>query len=194
MSHGRNPHQSPCMIPVNHSPAGLLAPSDGSASPRALAQNRRRRALRLGTGPGGKAPGPRMISSCAPSTPFMGGEISHDRQSGMRIADDQNSLRAGSPRPYAVGDFILREGAADHGHPEGMVRARRSPHGYFQPYKDLSDITKPRFCVRSAKVPRSLFAFRQYGAAQGLRDTVRVRYPRFCDPFLPPKEGIFVSC
>ncbi|EHD03141.1 Catalase, partial [Salmonella enterica subsp. enterica serovar Urbana str. R8-2977] len=67
----------------------------------------------------------------------------------MRIADDQNSLRAGSRGPTLLEDFILREKITHFDHeriPERIVHARGSAaHGYFQPYKDLSDITKAAF-------------------------------------------------
>ncbi len=38
-----------------------------------------------------------------------GGRFSADHQPGVRIADDQNSLRAGSRGPTLLEDFILRE-------------------------------------------------------------------------------------
>ncbi len=68
---------------------------------------------------------------------------------GVRIADDQNSLRAGSRGPTLLEDFILREKITHFDHeriPERIVHARGSAaHGYFQPYKSLSDITKADF-------------------------------------------------
>lgn len=58
---------------------------------------------------------------------------------GVRIADDQNSLRAGSRGPTLLEDFILREKITHFDHeriPERIVHARGSAaHGYFQPYK-----------------------------------------------------------
>ncbi len=55
----------------------------------------------------------------------------------MRIADDQNSLRAGSRGPTLLEDFILREKITHFDHeriPERIVHARGSAaHGYFQP-------------------------------------------------------------
>ncbi|XNM51664.1 catalase [Escherichia coli] len=54
----------------------------------------------------------------------------------MRIADDQNSLRAGSRGPTLLEDFILREKITHFDHeriPERIVHARGSAaHGYFQ--------------------------------------------------------------
>lgn len=64
---------------------------------------------------------------------------------GVRIADDQNSLRAGNRGPTLLEDFILREKITHFDHeriPERIVHARGSAaHGYFQPYKSLSDAT-----------------------------------------------------
>lgn len=67
----------------------------------------------------------------------------------MRIADDQNSLRAGTRGPTLLEDFILREKITHFDHeriPERIVHARGSAaHGYFQPYKSLKAITKADF-------------------------------------------------
>ncbi|WP_213703663.1 catalase, partial [Klebsiella aerogenes] len=68
---------------------------------------------------------------------------------GVRIADDQNSLRAGNRGPTLLEDFILREKITHFDHeriPERIVHARGSAaHGYFQPYKSLKEITKADF-------------------------------------------------
>ncbi|EMH4161322.1 catalase HPII [Pluralibacter gergoviae] len=96
---------------------------------------------------------------------------------GVRIADDQNSLKAGSRGPTLLEDFILREKITHFDHeriPERIVHARGSAaHGYFQPYKDLSDITKASFlCDPSKKTPVFVrFSTVQGGA--GSADTVR---------------------
>ncbi|WP_032235164.1 catalase, partial [Escherichia coli] len=75
---------------------------------------------------------------------------------GVRIADDQNSLRAGSRGPTLLEDFILREKITHFDHeriPERIVHARGSAaHGYFQPYKSLSDITKADFLSDPNKI------------------------------------------
>lgn len=80
---------------------------------------------------------------------------------GVRIADDQNSLRAGSRGPTLLEDFILREKITHFDHeriPERIVHARGSAaHGYFQPYKSLSDITKADFLSDRTKSPQYLY-------------------------------------
>ena len=79
---------------------------------------------------------------------------------GVRIADDQNSLRAGSRGPTLLEDFILREKITHFDHeriPERIVHARGSAaHGYFQPYKSLSDITKADFLCLQILVTQQL--------------------------------------
>lgn len=57
------------------------------------------------------------------------GRFSADHQRGVRIADDQNSLRAGSRGPTLLEDFILREKITHFDHeriPERIVHARGS--------------------------------------------------------------------
>lgn len=74
----------------------------------------------------------------------------------MRIADDQNSLRAGSRGPTLLEDFILREKITHFDHeriPERIVHARGSAaHGYFQPYKSLAALTKADFLSSADKI------------------------------------------
>jgi catalase len=75
---------------------------------------------------------------------------------GVRIADDQNSLRAGTRGPTLLEDFILREKITHFDHeriPERIVHARGSAaHGYFQPYESLSAITKADFLSDPEKI------------------------------------------
>ena len=92
---------------------------------------------------------------------------------GVRIADDQNSLRAGSRGPTLLEDFILREKITHFDHeriPERIVHARGSAaHGYFQPYKSLAALTKADFLSSADKSPRCLYAFPPCRAARGRR-------------------------
>jgi Catalase/C-terminal domain found in long catalases len=68
---------------------------------------------------------------------------------GLRINDDQNSLKAGARGPSLLEDFILREKITHFDHeriPERVVHARgAAAHGYFQVYKPLSRYTKAAF-------------------------------------------------
>ncbi len=65
---------------------------------------------------------------------------------GVKIADNQNSLRAGTRGPSLLEDFIMREKITHFDHeriPERIVHARGTgAYGYFQPYQDWSDLTK----------------------------------------------------
>ncbi|MBF0364094.1 MAG: catalase [Oligoflexia bacterium] len=68
---------------------------------------------------------------------------------GVRINDDQNSLKVGARGPTLLEDFILQEKITHFDHeriPERVVHARGSgAHGHFQVYKSLSHYTKARF-------------------------------------------------
>ena len=65
---------------------------------------------------------------------------------GIRVSDNQNSLRAGARGPTLLEDFVLREKIFHFDHeriPERIVHARGSAaHGYFENFKSLADITK----------------------------------------------------
>ncbi|MEO3988918.1 catalase HPII [Pseudocitrobacter cyperus] len=96
---------------------------------------------------------------------------------GVRIADDQNSLRAGSRGPTLLEDFILREKITHFDHeriPERIVHARGSAaHGYFQPYKSLSDVTKADFLSSEEKITPVFVRFSTVQGGAGSADTVR---------------------
>ncbi|MBL5929059.1 catalase HPII [Lelliottia amnigena] len=112
---------------------------------------------------------------------------------GVRIADDQNSLRAGNRGPTLLEDFILREKITHFDHeriPERIVHARGSAaHGYFQPYKNLSDITKADFLSDPDKITPVFVRFSTVQGGAGSADTVRdIR--GFATKFYT-EEGIF---
>ena len=68
---------------------------------------------------------------------------------GMRINDDQNSLKAGDRGPTLLEDFQLREKIMHFDHeriPERIVHARGSgAHGYFELTESISKYTKAKF-------------------------------------------------
>jgi catalase len=72
------------------------------------------------------------------------GEVMTGNQ-GVKISDDQNSLKAGVRGPSLMEDFHLREKITHFDHeriPERVVHARgTAAHGFFQVYEDLSDLT-----------------------------------------------------
>ena len=65
---------------------------------------------------------------------------------GIRVSDNQNSLKAGARGPVLLEDFALREKIFHFDHeriPERIVHARGSAaHGYFELYESLSDLTR----------------------------------------------------
>lgn len=96
---------------------------------------------------------------------------------GTRIADDQNSLRAGTRGPTLLEDFILREKITHFDHeriPERIVHARGSAaHGYFQPYRNMSDVTKADFLRDPERLTPVFVRFSTVQGGAGSADTVR---------------------
>lgn len=96
---------------------------------------------------------------------------------GVRIADDQNSLRAGTRGPTLLEDFILREKITHFDHeriPERIVHARGSAaHGYFQPHKSLAAVTKADFLSDPEKITPVFVRFSTVQGGAGSADTVR---------------------
>src|SRR5450755_360626 len=68
---------------------------------------------------------------------------------GLKINDNQNSLKAGERGATLLEDFILREKITHFDHeriPERIVHARGSAaHGYFQVYESMAQYTKAGF-------------------------------------------------
>src|SRR6188768_2618835 len=68
---------------------------------------------------------------------------------GLRINDNQNSLKAGERGATLLEDFILREKITHFDHeriPERIVHARGSAaHGFFQVYESMAQLTRAAF-------------------------------------------------
>ncbi|MFJ5158322.1 catalase HPII [Pantoea sp. NPDC088449] len=96
---------------------------------------------------------------------------------GTRIANDQNSLTAGSRGPTLLEDFIMREKITHFDHeriPERIVHARGSAaHGYFQPYRSLEALTKAGFLSDPDKTTPVFVRFSTVQGGAGSADTVR---------------------
>ncbi|WP_256865941.1 catalase [Salmonella enterica] len=75
-------------------------------------------------------------------------------------------------------DFILLEKITHFDHErilERIIHARGSAaHGYFQPYKDLSDITKAAFLCDPEKITPVFVRFSTVQGGAGSADTVRI--------------------
>lgn len=96
---------------------------------------------------------------------------------GVKIANNQNTLKAGERGPSLLEDFLMREKITHFDHeriPERVVHARgAAAHGYFEVYEPLKDLTKAQFLNDpSVKTP----VFVRFSTVQGPRgsaDTVR---------------------
>lgn len=96
---------------------------------------------------------------------------------GVAISDNQNSLKSGARGPTLLEDFILREKITHFDHeriPERIVHARGSgAHGYFQPYKDMSALTRAAFLRDPDEKTRVFARFSTVAGGAGSPDTVR---------------------
>jgi catalase len=96
---------------------------------------------------------------------------------GVRINDDQNSLKAGERGSTLLEDFILREKITHFDHeriPERIVHARGSAaHGVFQVYKSMSKFTKAAFLQDPAKVTPVFVRFSTVAGSRGSTDLAR---------------------
>ena len=96
---------------------------------------------------------------------------------GLRVSDDQNSLKVGSRGPTLLEDFHFREKITHFDHeriPERVVHARgAAAHGYFQPYESASDITKAGFLQDPSKQTPVFLRFSTVAGSRGSADTAR---------------------
>jgi catalase len=96
---------------------------------------------------------------------------------GVRINDNQNTLRAGERGPALLEDFHLREKIMHFDHeriPERAVHARgAAAHGYFQVYQSMKEYTKAGF-LQDPSVKTPVFVrFSTVAGSRGSADTVR---------------------
>jgi catalase len=96
---------------------------------------------------------------------------------GIRVSDNQNSLRSGERGPTLLEDFVLREKIFHFDHeriPERIVHARGSAaHGYFEATEDLSDITKADLFQRVGEKTPVFVRFSTVAGGAGSVDTPR---------------------
>jgi catalase len=90
---------------------------------------------------------------------------------GVKISDNQNTLKAGARGPSLLEDFIMREKITHFDHeriPERIVHARGTgAHGYFQTYEAHTALTKAGFLQDPARKPRYSRVFPRYRALVG---------------------------
>jgi catalase len=96
---------------------------------------------------------------------------------GVRINDNQNSLKAGNRGPSLLEDFLLREKITHFDHeriPERVVHARGSAaHGYFQVYESMAQYTRAAF-LQDPSVRTPVFVrFSTVAGSRGSSDLAR---------------------
>lgn len=96
---------------------------------------------------------------------------------GLKINDDQNSLKAGDRGASLLEDFILREKITHFDHeriPERVVHARGSgAHGVFKVYESLSDVTKAQFLLDPSIETPVFVRFSTVAGSRGSTDLAR---------------------
>lgn len=96
---------------------------------------------------------------------------------GVRIAEDDNSLKAGERGPTIMEDFHFREKMTHFDHermPERIVHPRGSAaHGYFQVYKPLTQYSKAAVFADPAVKTPVFVRFSVVNGSLGTADTIR---------------------
>lgn len=96
---------------------------------------------------------------------------------GLRINDDQNSLKAGERGPSLLEDFLLREKITHFDHeriPERVVHARGSAaHGTFKLSEDISRFTKAKFLTDTSLETPVFVRFSTVAGSRGSSDLAR---------------------
>jgi catalase len=96
---------------------------------------------------------------------------------GVRISDDQNSLKAGERGPTLLEDFILREKITHFDHeriPERVVHARgAAAHGTFEVYESQAPLTQAGFLQDPAVKTPVFVRFSTFAGSRGSSDLAR---------------------
>ena len=96
---------------------------------------------------------------------------------GLKINDDQNSLKSGDRGATLLEDFILREKITHFDHeriPERIVHARGSAaHGVFKVYEDMSKWTKAAFLCNPGEETPVFVRFSTVAGSRGSTDLAR---------------------
>ncbi len=96
---------------------------------------------------------------------------------GVKINDDQNTLKAGARGPSLLEDFIMREKIMHFDHeriPERVVHARGSAaHGVFKLSEDLSEYTKAGFLTDTSRETPVFVRFSTVAGSRGSSDLAR---------------------
>ncbi|TXH99411.1 MAG: catalase [Rhizobium sp.] len=96
---------------------------------------------------------------------------------GIRVSDNQNSLKSGARGPTLLEDFVLREKIFHFDHeriPERIVHARGSAaHGFFELYESLSEVTSADLFQREGEKTPVFVRFSTVAGGAGSVDTPR---------------------
>ena len=96
---------------------------------------------------------------------------------GLRINDNQNSLKAGARGATLLEDFILREKITHFDHeriPERVVHARGSgAHGVFRVYESMAKYTKAKFLCEPSRETPVFVRFSTVAGSRGSTDLAR---------------------
>ncbi len=96
---------------------------------------------------------------------------------GVRVNDDNNSLKAGDRGPTLMEDFIFREKITHFDHeriPERVVHARGAgAHGTFQVYKPMAEYTKAKFLNDTSRETPVFVRFSTVAGSRGSSDLAR---------------------
>lgn len=96
---------------------------------------------------------------------------------GLRVSEDEHSLKAGVRGPTLMEDFHFREKMTHFDHeriPERIVHARGfAAHGYFQVYEPMAEYTKAGFLQDPGKKTPVFVRFSTVAGSRGSGDTVR---------------------
>src|SRR4026207_57773 len=118
----------------------------------------------------------RKLDDLAKNKEDSAGEFLTTNQ-GVRVNDNQNSLKAGDRGGTLLEDFILREKITHFDHeriPERVVHARGSAaHGHFQVYESMAQFTKAGF-LQDPSVKTPVFVrFSTVAGSRGSSDLAR---------------------
>ncbi|MFD0588135.1 catalase [Paenibacillus sp. GCM10027627] len=96
---------------------------------------------------------------------------------GLKVDDDEHSLKAGVRGPTIMEDFHFREKMTHFDHeriPERVVHARGfGAHGEFQLYESMAEYTKAKFLTDTSLVTPVFVRFSTVAGSRGSSDTVR---------------------
>ena len=96
---------------------------------------------------------------------------------GMKVSEDEFSLKAGEDGPTLMEDFQLREKVMHFDHeriPERVVHARGfGAHGYFELYQSLQEYTRAKLFTDTSKKTPLFVRFSTVIGSRGSADTVR---------------------